>query len=157
MSAYAEPRSAPSSSRELQCSGLDGKPTRISTRNTAIATSFAAEWFAQLDPFGRNASLFPFPPRRACLAPLCDYSAWTESTLLTLPNGTAKAAPSRPVIKRMSLHELLSAANLKSLTKANSAGYAGILKDRSRCDESAGKTSGSVPGALDNQGKEARS
>ncbi len=157
MSTFLKRRSEHGSSRELQCSGVDGKPTRLSTRNTAIATSFAAEWLAQLAPFGRDASLFPFPPRRACLVPLCDYSAWTESTLLTLPSGTANTVPGRPAIKRLSLHELPSAANSKPLTKANSVGYAGILKDRSRCDESAGKTSGSVPGALDNQGKEARS
>jgi len=155
---YAEPRSAHSSSQvPLYNIGADGKPTRISNRNASTANSFAAEWFGQLAPFNREASLIPFPPQRGCFARLNDYPAWIKSTLPTLPNGTVRTVTVRPALNPFSLHELASGVRRKLLTKVNSTGYAGMQKGEPRCDHLVAKSSGSVPGALDNQGKEARS
>jgi len=151
VSTYAEPRSAHGSSRVLRCIGVDGKPTRISNRNTATATSSAAEWFAQLAPFNRDASLFPFPPQGECFAPLCGYPAWTKSTLVTLPNGTASTSAGRPTLKLLSLHELPRVARCRALTNAGSRAYARLQRGGPRCGDSAAKASGSVPGALDNK------
>ena len=154
MSTYADPRSAHDSSRVLRCIEVDGKPTAVPNRNTATATSSVAEWFAQLAPFNRVTSLLRFSSQSRCFAPLCDYPAWTKSTLLTLSNGTPIRAPSRAVLKLLSLHELSSSLRSKPLTRAGPAGYAGIQKGGSRCGDSAARASGSVPGALENQGRE---
>ncbi len=151
VSTCAEPRCAHSSSRLLRCIEVDGKPTRVSNRNTATAPLSATEWFVQLAPFNGDASLFPFPPQRGCFASVCDYPAWTKSTLLTLPNGTAREAPGRVALKLLSLHELTSGVRRKPLTKARYAGYAGIQKGGPRCDDLAAKASSSVPGTLDNK------
>jgi hypothetical protein len=155
VSTCAEPRSAHSSSRLLQPIGVDGKPTRLSNGNTQTASFSAAERFAQFAPFNRDASLFP--QQRGSFAPLCDYPAWTKSTLRTLPNGIASTAPGRLVLNLLSIHELASGARCMPLTKPVSTRYAGVQTGGSRCRDSAAKESGSVPGTLDIQGKEARS
>ena len=137
--------------------GLVWKPTTISNWITATATSSAAEWFAQLAPFNRDTSPFRFPSKRGCFAPLCDYPVWTESTLLTLSSRIAIRVPGCPAIKLLSLHELPRVTRCMPLTKPVSTRYAGVQTGGSRCCDSAAKESGSVPGTLDNQGKEARS
>ncbi len=137
--------------------GLVWKPTTISNWITATATSSAAEWFAQLAPFNRDTSPFRFPSKRGCFAPLCDYPAWTKSTLLTLSNRTEIRVLGRPAIKLLSLHGLLSIARYMPLTRALSTRYLGVQTGGSTYGDSAAKESGSVPGTLDNQGKEARS
>ena len=157
MSTYAEFRSTDRSSRVLRWIGVDGKPTRISNRNAPTANSFATEWFAQLAPFKRDGSLFPSPRPSGCFAPLCDYPIWTKSVLLTVSNGTAFRVPGRPATKLFSVHELPSVARHTPLTKAVSMRYQGVQAGGSRCGDSAAKESGSVPGTLENQGKEARS
>jgi hypothetical protein len=146
VSTYAEPRSAHGSSRILRCIEVDGKPSRVSNRNTETVTLSAAEWFAQLAPFNRDASLFLFLPQPRSF-----------STVLRLPNPYASAAPDRSAPKLFGLHELPSVTKRIALTTAGSPGYAGIRKGGSRCGDSAARASGSVPGTLDIQGKEARS
>ena len=157
MSTYPELRSTHCSSRALRCIEVDGKPTRISNRNASSANSFAAKWFAQLAPVNRDPSLLPFPPQCGCFAPLCDYPAWTKTTLGALLNDTASTAPDRSVLKLLSLHELSSVARHMPLTKVVSPRYAGVQAGGLMCGDSAANSSGSVPGTLDNQGKEARS
>ena len=157
MSTYAEFRSTDRSSRVLRWIGVDGKPTRISNRNAPTANSFATEWFVQPAPFNRDASLFPLPPPSGYFAPLHDYPVWTKSVLLTVSNGTAFRVPGRPATKLFSVHELPSVARYMPLTKVVPTRYAGVQAGGSRCGESAAKESGSVPGTLENQGKEARS
>jgi len=157
VSTFLEPRSVHSSSQVFHCIGVDGKPTGLSNRHTATRTSSVAGWAAQLARFNRRASSIAFPIQFwHCAAP-CDYPAWTQSTTFKLPNGTPIRVPGRLAVKPLSLHELPSVARYMPLTKAVSTRYAGVLKDRSRCDEAAGKANGSVPGTLDIQGKEARS
>jgi len=154
VSTYPESGSAQGSSRVLRCIVVDGKPTKVSNRNTATATSSAAEWFAQLAPFNRDAPPFPFRPRRGCFAPLFDYPVWAKSTLLTLPNGTASTSTGRPPLKLLSLHELPRVARYMPLTRAVSTRYADVQTGESRCGDSAARSSGSVPGTLGNQGRE---
>jgi len=151
---FPTPREGDSSSRAVRCVGLDGKTTTVSDRNTSTGKSCAAERFARRAPFYRDASLFPLPPWRACFASLCDYPASTESIFPALPKGTAYTALVPLALNLLSLHELPSAVSLKLLTRVGSAGYAGILKGRSRCVDSTGKASGSVPGTLENQWRE---
>jgi len=157
VSTHAEPRSTHRSSRVLRWLRMDGKPTRISNRNAPAANSFATEWFVQQAPFNRAASLFPLPPPSGCFAPLHDYPVWTKSALLTVSNGTAFRVPGRPDTKLFSVYELPSVARHMPLTKAVPTRYVGVQAGGSRCGDSAAKESGSVPGTLDNQGKEARS
>ncbi len=157
MSTFLERRSEHGSSQALHFIGLDGKPTRISDRNMATATSPAARLFAQLAPFNRDASLFPLPPPSGCFAPPHDYPVWTKSTLLRLTNRTAIRVPGRPALNLLRLHGLLRSYRRIALTTAGSPGYAGIQNGGSRSGDSAAKASSSVPGALDIQGKEARS
>src|SRR5436190_21570560 len=76
VSTHAEPRSGHSSSRVLRWIVVDGKPTRVSNRNTATATSSAAAWFARLGPFQRTNCLFVLSPQFGRVTPLCD-GAWT--------------------------------------------------------------------------------
>jgi hypothetical protein len=153
---YGEPGSTHSSSRVRRCIVADGKPTTVSKRNSARATSYAPERFAQLVPFNRDTSLLLLQPRRGCFAALCDCPAWTKSTIHTLPNGTAIALLGHLALKSLHLHELPSAASYRPLTRARSAGYAGIQKGGSRYVDSAATASCSVPGALDNQGERTR-
>src|SRR5206468_12024980 len=101
VSTYAESRSPHSSSRVLRYTGVDGKPTRSSNRNTGTATSSAAEWVPQLSPFSRDASLFPLPPPSECSAPLHDYAVWTKPTLITSSNGTAMRVLGSPANKQI--------------------------------------------------------
>jgi len=147
-------REGDSSSRAVRRVGVDGKRTTVSDRNTSTGNSCAAERFAQCAPFYRGASLFPFPPRRGCFAPLCDYPAWTKSMLLTLPRGTANTILGRLAVKLLIVHKLASAARGRELTEGGFAGYAGILKGGSSCVDSTAKASGSVPGTLENQWRE---
>ncbi len=157
MSTHAEPRSTHRFSRVLRWIRVDGKPTRISNRNAPAANSFAIEWFVQPAPFNRDASLFPLPPPSGCFAPLHDYPVWIKPPFITSLNGTAIRMLGRPANKVLSLYELPSVARYMPLTKAVSTRYAGIQTGGSRCGDSAAKESGSVPGTLENQGKEARS
>ena len=151
---FPTPREGDSSSRAVRCVGLDGKTTTVSDRNTSTGNSCAAEWFAQSAPLNRAASLLPFLPQRGCLAPLCDYPAWTKSMLLTLRNGTATTRLGRLAVNLLTVHELPSAARGRALTEGGFGGYAGILKGGSRCVDSTAKASGSVPGTLENQWRE---
>jgi len=132
------------------------KPTTLSHRNTATANSSATKWFARLGPFYRARLLLPLPPQRERISPLCDRAA-NKSVLLTLPKGIASAALGPFRLKLLSLHELPSVARYLPLTRALSTRYVGVQTGGSRCGDSAAKKSGSVPGTLDNQGKEARS
>jgi len=132
------------------------KPTTISHRNTATANSSATKWCARLGPFYRARLLLPLPPQRERISPLSDR-AGTKSVLLTLPKGIASAALGAFRLKLLSLHELPSIARYMPLTKAVSTRYAGVQAGGLRCGDSAANASGSVPRALDNQGKEARS
>lgn len=157
MSTHAEPRRAHGSSRLVRYIVVDGKPTRLSNRHTATASSSVAGWAAQLARFNRRASSIVFAIQFWHCAAVCDYPAWTESAILTLPNGTAIRVPGRVAVKLLSLHELPSVASCTPLTKAVSARYAGVQAGGLRSGDSAAKSSGSVPGTLDNQGKEARS
>jgi len=157
VSTYGEPRNPHSSSGVLRYTGVDGKPTRSSNRNTGTATSSAAEWVPQLSPFSRDASLFPLPPPSECSAPLHDYAVWTKPTLITSSNGTAMRVLSSRANKLFSLHELPSVARYMPLTSALPTRYVGVQPGGSRYGDPAAKESGSVPGTLDNQGKEARS
>ena len=157
MSTFLEPTIAPSSSQVLDCIKVDGKPTRLSNRHTATATSSVAVWAGQLARFNRGASSIVCRIQFWHCAALCDYPVWTESTIFKLPNGTAIRVLGGPANKLLSLHELPSVARYMPLTKAVSTRYAGVQAGGLRCGDSAAYASGSVPGALDNQGKEARS
>ena len=157
MSTYGEPRNSHSSSGVLRNTGVDGKPTRTSTLNTATKTLSATGWVPQLAPFSRDASLFPLLPPSECSAPLHDYAVWTKPTLITSSNGTAMRVLGSPANKLLSLHGLPSVARYMPLTKAVSTRYASIQAGRLRCGDPAANASSSVPGTLRNQGKEARS
>ncbi len=156
MSTYAEPRSAHSSSRVLRWIGLDGKPTRVSNRNASMVSSFAAEWLARLGPFHRANCLFALSPQFGRVTPLCD-GAQANSTARRLPNGIAGMPFGLIAPKPFSLHGLPSAACRTGIDKMGFWGYAGKQNGGSKCGDSASRASGSVPGTLNNQRREARS
>jgi len=153
VSTHAEPRSTHSSSRVLPWIGVDEKPTGVSNRNASTVSSFAAEWFARLGPFHRANCLFTLSPQFGRVTPLCD-GGQANSTTRRLPSGIAGMPFGRIGLKPLSLHGLPSAVSRTGIDKIGFSGYAGKQKGGSRCGDSAGRASGSVPGTLDNQGRE---
>jgi len=140
-----------------RCIWLVGKQSGQSNNNVSGLTSACLRLVRSAsglpDHTNRPCSLLL---ERACLAHL-NRPTYTKSILQTLHERAAYATvgPLRPNL--LSLHELPSVASLMPLTKVVSTRYAGVQAGGLRCGESAATISGSVPGTLDNQGKEARS
>lgn len=133
--------------------GLVGKQTTMSNRNSLMATSFPAEWFARFDSFHRPSCPLSLLPGYRRFVYLCG-PGWIKPTLLKLRNCSACSALGRPAVKLLGLHDLASNIRRTPLTKANSPGYGGVQKGGSGCNDSSAKASGSVPGTLNNQGRE---
>ncbi len=139
------------------CIWLVGKQSRSSDNNASRLTSVCLRLVRSSSGLPHHANR-PFSRllQRACFAPL-NGSAYTKSILLTLRKRTAHTVLGPLALNLLSLHELPSAASLKPLTNVGYTGYAGILKRESSRDNSTTVASGSVPGTLENQGRDLES
>ena len=131
-----------------------GKQSRRSNYNasrlTSVCLRFVRSASGRPDHASRPLSLLW---QRLFLAPL-NGPAYTKSILLILQKRTAFRVFGPLAVNRLSLHELPSATSLKPLTNRGSTRYGGFLKRESSCDNSATGASGSVPGSLENQGRD---
>ena len=149
---WLPPREGEATAGVIQRLLVVGKPSTRSSSGMPGSISFLDHWFVWAVASDRFNCPFPILPQRAHFHPLL-CPAWIKSSFPRLLNRVANMAPGRPVLKLLSMYALASDLNRKPLTIDNSAVYASMLKGRFSCDESAGKTSGSVPGTLDNQGR----
>ena len=140
-----------------RCIWLVGKQSRRSNYNASRLTSVCLRLVYSAsglpDDASRRLSLLW---QRLFLAPL-NGAGYIKSILLTLQKRTALRVFDPAAVNLLTLHELPSAVSLKPLTNGGSTGYAGSLKRELSCDNSATPASGSVPGTLENQGRDLES
>jgi hypothetical protein len=154
---WVRPQEREGSSGTIRRIYLVGKQSRSRNSNALNLTSLCWQLVRSASCLPNHANCpFSLLMRRVCLVPL-KGPANTKSILLALRKRTAYAAVGPLRLNLLTLHELPSIASLKPLTKVVSTRYAGVQAGGLRCGDSAANASGSVPGALDNQGKEARS
>ena len=139
------------------CNLLVGKQSGIRWSSTSTSTSFRGDCLARVEACDRANYLISLASQSVCLAPPGCGPACIKSILLVLRKRTACTSLGPPTPNLLSLHELLSVARYMPLTSALPTRYVGVQPGGSRYGDSAAKESGSVPGTLDNQGKEARS
>jgi len=150
---WLPPRKGEAPAGRIRCIWVVGKQSKISRRNTSRSPSIIGDWFARLVGSNRGSCPFSLVREPVCFAPLCGPYC-TKSILPTLRKGTEYTTLGPLAPNLLSLHDLPSAASLKPLTKVGSWGYAGILKGESSYGNSAAAASGSVPGTLENQGRD---
>jgi len=140
--------------RAIRCIWVVGKQSRNSNNNASRLTSVCLRLVRSASGLPDHANrLCSLLLQSVCLRPL-NRRGYTKSILLELRKRTAYSAVGPLRLNLLSLHELPSTASLKPLTKVVSARYAGVQAGGLRCGDSAASISGSVPGTLDNQGKE---
>ncbi len=151
------PREGEASAGRCRRIWLVGKQSRSRNSNTLNLTSLCWQLVRSAGCLPNHIN-YPFSllVRRVRLAPL-KGPAHTKSILLEIRKRVAYAAIGPLRVNLLSLHELPSVASLKPLTNVGSTGYAGILKRESSRDNSATAASGSVPGTLENQGRDLES
>jgi len=154
---WLPPRAGERPAEPIRRIWLVGKQSRNPNNNALKLTSLCWQLVRSASCL-RNHANCPFSPlmQRVYLAHL-NGPAHTKSIRLELRKRTADAAVGPLRLNLLSLHELPSVASLKPLTKVVSTRYAGVQAGGLRCCDPAASMSGSVPGTLDNQGKEARS
>jgi hypothetical protein len=136
--------------------GLDGKPTKSSNRHTSTQTPFASECLRQSGPSYRQNRSFSHSPRLECVSRPCG-GARTKSTSQELPSGITSPAFAQAEPKSFIIHRLPRYISCIGVDKLGLWAYVDAQTGGSMGSRSTARTSGSVPGTLDIQGKEARS
>jgi hypothetical protein len=134
--------------------GVDGKPTKVSNRNSSTRSSFEAESVARLDASHHAGFLFPATRRCASFISPC-VPALTKFTTLSFPNCTSTRGLGGRPGKLLNMQELTSTVTHTGIDKIGPRAYARIQKGESSCGRSTTKASSSVPGALVDPGERA--
>jgi hypothetical protein len=135
---------------------LDGKPTKSSNRHTSTHIPFASECLRQSGPSYRQNRSFLHSRHDECVSHPCGQ-ARTKSTSQVLSSSITGIASAQAELKSFIIHRLPRYISPIGVDKLGLWAYVGVQNGGSRVSHSTAMASGSVPGALDIQGKEARS